>query len=68
IKDPILQKKISLLIKSKEENLYLVINSEITAYKINNMKSKNNIQCKSNPSSLHLVFENKGDYTELEIK
>ncbi|MDD5649920.1 MAG: hypothetical protein PHF86_05785 [Candidatus Nanoarchaeia archaeon] len=25
IKDPILQKKISLLIKSKEENLYLVI-------------------------------------------
>lgn len=68
IKDQTLRTKISGLSNAKDDNLYISLKEKMVTYKIENMKAKDGIQCKQQPGDLKLIFENKGAYTELEIK
>ena len=69
IKDSKLQQEISSLSKLKDSNMYIGVENELKAYNIENVKAKNGIQCKQEPfSGLSLIFENKGLYSEVEIK
>lgn len=71
IKDPAIRQKISGLAKSgvKDENVYFSIKKQLDSFKVDNMKPKNNIQCKENPGGQIIIqMENKGSYTEITLK
>ena len=71
IKNSLVRQKISGLVKSgaKDENVYFSIKKQVDSFEVDNMKPKNNIQCKENPGGqITLQMENKGSYTEITLK
>lgn len=71
IQNSVVRQKISGLVKSgaKDENVYFSIKKQVDSFKVDNMKPKNNIQCKENPNGqITLQMENKGSYTEVSLK
>lgn len=60
---------ISIMTKTKEENLYFNIKGgRIEPILIEHLKAKNGIQCKQGLfDRISLVFENKGNFAEVEI-
>ena len=69
IQNPKLRTTISSLSKLEDYNLYIDINGDLKGFTIEHMKAKNNIQCKQGSvENIKLAFENKGLYSEIEIK
>ena len=71
IKNSVVGQKISGLVKTgvKDENVYFSIKQNINSFKVENIKTKNGIQCKENPGGrVILHMENKGSYTEVSLK